>query len=133
MLEQILGDSKHELIKTITSKLGVSDAQAGGFLGSLLERLEDLLKGGKLDVQQLLSGDLGAITKNLNLDALGGLLGGGADKGEQGVKAVMGSVTDKLGGSEDLLGQLEGLLGGDGKSGGGLDALKGIAGKFLGG
>lgn len=133
MLDQLLGDKKNDLIGMLTNQLGVSDAQAGGFLGSLLERLEDLLKGGKLDVQQLLSGDLGSITKNLNLEALGGLLGGGADKGEQGVKAVMGSVAGELGGNENLLGQIQGMLGDDGKPGGIDDAIKGIAGKFLGG
>ncbi|GJM19491.1 MAG: hypothetical protein DHS20C14_17040 [Phycisphaeraceae bacterium] len=132
MLDQLLSGSKDELINTLTAKLGVSDAQAGGFLGSLLERVEDLLKGGKLDVSSLLSGDTSTLKGLLNMEALGGLLGGDAKKAEAGVEAVIDPIAKDLGGNAGMLDQLQGMLGGDKAGGGAIDAAAGIAGKLFG-
>jgi hypothetical protein len=132
MLDKLLGGSqKNDLIGMLVSQLGVSNQQAGGFLDSLLGRIGDLLKGGKLDVQKLIAGDTSALKSNLNMEALGGLLGGGADKAEKGLGTIIGPLSTQLGGNKDLLGQLSGLLGGGG--GGADDMLKKAAGGLLGG
>ena len=127
MLDDLLKEHKDDLIGAITGKLGVNADQGGSFLNKLIEMLESKIGGGDLDLSALLSGDLGALKDKLNLDVLGSALGGGADKGEEGLSAVIGPLTDKLGGlgdAGDLLGKLTG-----GKGLGGLgDALGGMLG-----
>jgi hypothetical protein len=127
MLDKLLESNKDELLGLITSKLGVSSGQADGFLGRLLGMIQDLLGSGKLDVSDLLKGDISSLKGMLNLDELGGLLGGGTDKAEEGLGAVMGPITEKLGGlgdAGDLLGKITG-----GESDGIMGALGGILGK----
>lgn len=127
MLDKLLESNKDEFIGALMNKLGVSADQADGFLGSLLSKIQDLIGADKLDIADLLKGDVSLLKDKLNLEQLGSLLGGGSDKAEQGINAVMGPLTEKLGdlgGADDLLGK---LTGGDG--GGIAGALGGIFGK----
>lgn len=127
MLDDLLKDHKDDLINALTSKLGVSADQGGGFVQKLIDMVQDRIGSGDLDLSAVLSGDLGSLKSALDLDALGGLLGGGADKAEEGLGAVVGPLKDKLGGmgdAGDLLGQITG-----GKGLGGIgDALGGLLG-----
>lgn len=121
MLDKLLADHKDELIKAITTKLGVGTDQAGGFLTKLLDMAQKLIGKGDLDLAALLKGDLATLKNKLDLNALGGLLGGGKDKAEQGLAAVIGPLSQKLsslGGADDLLKQIKGGSGLLGKLGG---------------
>ncbi|MEM1071390.1 MAG: hypothetical protein AAGH71_01020 [Planctomycetota bacterium] len=131
MLDQLLKDHKDDLIAAVTSKLGVGTDQGGSFIQKLIEMVQDRLGAGDLELSALLSGDLSGIKDKLNLEALGGILGGGADKGEEGLAAVIGPLKDKLGelgNAEDLLGKITGSLGGSKGLGGLGDALGGMLG-----
>ncbi|MCA9273192.1 MAG: hypothetical protein KDA31_09120 [Phycisphaerales bacterium] len=123
MLDKLLADHKDELITAVTSKLGVGTDQAGTFIQKLLDMAQKLIGKGDLDLSALLKGDVGALKSKLNLDVLGSALGGGADKAEQGLNAVIGPLSQKLGGlggADDLLAQITGGEGGGllGKLGG---------------
>ncbi len=111
MLDQIVGEKKDELIKLLSSKLGVSDDQAGGFISKLMQKMEILLGEGKLDVDSLLKGDLSSLKSNLDLDNLGALLGGGKEKAEQGIDAVSTQIAEQLDKLDDPMQMLGGLLG----------------------
>ncbi len=128
MLDQIMGDQRERLINMLSSKLGVSDDQAGGFLSKLLQKIEILMGEGKLDVDSLLKGDLSSLKSNLDLDNLGALLGGGREKAEQGIDAVSTPIAEQLDKLDDPMQMLGGLLGG-----GGSDDLMAQAKKGLGG
>lgn len=112
MLDQLLGDHKDQLIEVLTSKLGVNGDQAGGFLSKIFPMIQGLLGDGKLDVADLMKGDLSSIKGGLDLDMLGGLLGGGKDKAEQGIDAISGPISDNLGKLDDPVGLLGNLIGG---------------------
>ncbi|MEO1716613.1 MAG: hypothetical protein AAFR76_05830 [Planctomycetota bacterium] len=131
MLNDLLAEHKDDLIAAVMSKLGVNADQGGGFVNKLIEMVQDKVGSGDLDLSALLSGDLGSLKSALNLEVLGSALGGGADKGEEGLGAVIGPLKDKLGGMGDagvLLGKTTGSIGG-GKGLGGLgDALGGMLG-----
>ncbi|HED53574.1 MAG TPA: hypothetical protein ENJ00_05165 [Phycisphaerales bacterium] len=130
MLEQLLASHKDELLGALTSKLGVSSDQAGGFLSKLIGMIQSLIGDGKLDVQDLLKGDVSSLTGKLNMDELGGLLGGGKEQAEQGLSAVIGPLSEKIGGlgdAGDLLGKITGNDSGGG--GGIMGAIGGILGK----
>lgn len=128
MLEQLLGDQKDNLIKTLTDKLGVNSDQAGGFLSKLMPMIEGLLGDGKLDPSALLKGDTSALKKGLDLESLGSMLGGGKEKAEQGIDAVSGPIAKQLDKLDDPMAMLGGMLGG-----GGSDDLMAKAKKGLGG
>jgi len=130
MLEQLLSEHKDTLIKALTDKLGVSGDQAGGFLSKIFPMIQGLLGEGKLDAGDLLKGDFSALKSGLDLDMLGGLLGGGKEKGEQGIDAIAGPISEKLGDLDDAKGILGSLLGGD--AGGLMDKAKGGLGGLLG-
>lgn len=132
MIQELLGGETKNIISAIASKVGSSDAQASGFLDQALSMIEGLRSSGKLDVNSLLKGDLSALTSTLGLGSLGSLLGGGEDKAEQGLGALIGPLKDKLAGQSDLAGMLGNLTGGnEGGSGGGLgDALGKLGGMF---
>ena len=126
MLEKLLSDHKDELITAVTSKLGVGTDQAGSFVQKLLQMAEKLIGEGKLDLAALMKGDLASLKSALNLDVLGSALGGGADTAEKGLGAVIGPLSEKLGGldgADDLLKKITG-----GQSGGILGKLGGMLG-----
>jgi hypothetical protein len=112
MLDQIIGDQRDNLVNMLSSKLGVSGDQAGGFLSKLLQKIEILMGEGKLDVESLLKGDLSSLKSNLDMDNLGALLGGGKEKAEQGIDAVSHPIAQQLDKLDDPMGMLGGLLGG---------------------
>ena len=113
MLDQLLNEHKDTLINALTSKLGVNNDQAGGFLIKVLPMIEQLLGDGKLDMSALLKGDLGAVKNSLDLDMLGGLLGGGKERAEQGIDAIADPISKELDKLDDPIGMLGGLLGDD--------------------
>ncbi len=111
MLDQIIGDKKDELVNMLSSKLGVSDDQAGGFLSKLMQKMEILLGEGKLDVNAIMNGDLTTLNSYLDLEKLGALLGGGKEKAEQGIEAVSTPIAEQLDKLDDPMQMLGGLLG----------------------
>ena len=113
MLEQLLGDQKNKLIEILTSQLGVNGDQAGGFIGKLLPMIQGLMGEGKLDASSLLSGDLSALKGGLDMDMLGGLLGGGKEQAEEGIDAIAMPLSDSLSKLDDPMGMLGGLIGGE--------------------
>tara|TARA_R110002073_G_scaffold152651_2_gene307171 strand:- start:79588 stop:80034 length:447 start_codon:yes stop_codon:yes gene_type:complete len=113
MLDQLLNEHKDTLINALTSKLGVNNDQAGGFLIKVLPMIEQLLGDGKLDMSAVLKGDLGAVKNSLDLDMLGGLLGGGKERAEQGIDAIADPISKELDKLDDPIGMLGGLLGDD--------------------
>ena len=113
MLDQLLNEHKDTLINALTSKLGVNKDQAGGFLIKVLPMIEQLLGDGKLDMSAVLKGDLGAVKNSLDLDMLGGLLGGGKERAEQGIDAIADPISKELDKLDDPIGMLGGLLGDD--------------------
>jgi hypothetical protein len=112
MLDQIIGDRKDDLIKMLSSKLGVSDDQAGGFLSKLMQKIEILLGEGKLNASSLMNGELTSLKSYLDLDHLGALLGGGKEKAEQGIDAVSKPIAEQLDKLDDPMGMLGNLIGG---------------------
>ncbi|MEM7671064.1 MAG: hypothetical protein AAF317_18400 [Pseudomonadota bacterium] len=127
MLNQLLAEHKDDLIAAVMSKLGVGADQGGSFVQKLIEMAQSKIAGGEMDLSALLQGDMSSLKSALNLEVLGSALGGGAEKGEEGLSAVIGPLKDKLGGmgdAGDLLGKITG-----GKGLGGLgDALGGMLG-----
>lgn len=128
MLDQLLNEHKGTLINALTSKLGVNEDQAGGFLGKVLPMIQGLFSDGKLDAGALMKGDLSALKSNLDLGMLGGLLGGGKEKAEQGIDAIADPISKELGNLDNPMEMLGGFL-----SGGGSDDLMEKAKKGLGG
>lgn len=125
MLDQLLqGDMKDTILKALVAKLGVDESQAGSFLEKAVSMISGLMQGGELDPTALLGGDISALTSKLDMGSLAGALGGDAGKADTGLRTLMDQVSGDAAG---------GLLGKLGDLGGGGDALKGIAGKFLGG
>ncbi|MCA9304448.1 MAG: hypothetical protein KC996_10025 [Phycisphaerales bacterium] len=113
MLDKLLEGQKDNLIGMLTSKLGVSDDQAGGFLNKLLPMIEGLLGKGKIDPSALLKGDVSSLKSGLDLDVLGKALGGGKEKAEQGIETVAGPIAEKLNGLDNPMDMLKGVMGGD--------------------
>jgi hypothetical protein len=113
MLDKLLDGQKDNLIAMLTSKLGVSSDQAGGFLSKLLPMIEGVLGKGDIDAGALLKGDVSSLKSALDLDALGSALGGGKEKAEQGIETVAGPIAEQLNGLDDPMGMLKGALGGD--------------------
>lgn len=131
MLKELLdGDDKKSIISAITSKLGASDGEAGGFLDKALDMIENAIGSGKLDLDAILKGDISSLKSAIDLGSLGQMLGGGKEKGEQGVEAMIGPLKDKLSGSGDLSGMLGKIMGGDGEGGGAGDLLGKLGGMF---
>jgi hypothetical protein len=127
MLEQLLGGNQANLISTLSKTMGVSGNQAGGFLNQAIKMLEGLLGSGKIDPSALLKGDLAALTSKLDMKSLASLIGGDTAKAQQGLGAILGSLTQNKSGLESMLGQLAGSS----SSGGLMGAAKGIAGKLF--
>ena len=128
MLDKLLGNNKNELISALTGKLGVSEDQAGGFLGKLMPMIEGLIGDGKLDIQSLMKGDLSALKSGLDMNMLGGLLGGGKEKAEEGIDAIASPLSKQLDKLDDPMGMLGGLLGGSDSSDLMSQAKKGLGG-----
>ncbi len=125
MLEELLKGDMGDIVSDLSSKLGTSEDQAGGFIQKAIAMIENLLGKGDLDLSALMQGDLSAITSKLDLGSLGSMLGGGEAEGQKGVEALMGSLGDKLGG-DDAAGMLEKLTGGADLG----DMLGGLGGMF---
>lgn len=129
MLDQLLqGDMKDTILKALVAKLGVDESQAGSFLEKAVSMISGLISGDQLDPKALLGGDISALTSKLDMGSLAGVLGGDAGKADTGLRTIMDQVSGDAAGG--LLGKLGDAMGGGGDAG---DALKGIAGKFLGG
>lgn len=113
MLDKLLEGQKDNLIGMLTSRLGVSGDQAGGFLNKLLPMIEGLIGKGKIDPSALLKGDVSSLTSALDLESLGSILGGGKEKAEQGVATVAGPIAEKLNGLDNPMDLLKGAMSGD--------------------
>jgi len=129
MLSELLSGERDGIISAITSKVGASEGQAGGFLDKAISMIEGLIGSGDLDIQSLLKGDLSALTSKLDLGSLGSMLGGGEDKAKQGIEALAGPLMGKLGESEDAAGMLGKLVGGEGGISGAIGSLGKMFGK----
>jgi len=129
LIQQVLGDKKSDLVSMLTGKLGVDDGQAGGFLESLVPQVMSMLKGGKLDIASLLGGNTKSLKQGLDLDSLGGLLGGGRDKAESAVDTIAEPLGKQLDGMD--LSSVMGMLD-DGKEGGLDDMVRKAGGGLLG-
>ena len=114
MLQELLGGDAQGIISAISSKVGASEGQAGGFLEKALSMIEQAVASGKLDMDSLLKGDLSSLTSALDMGSLGQMLGGGEDKAQQGLDAMIGPLKDKLAGEGDLGAMLGNLTGQDG-------------------
>ena len=123
MLSELLSGERDGIISAITSNLGASQDQAGGFLDKALSMIEGLIGSSDLDIQALLKGDLSALTSKLDLGSLGSMLGGGEDKAKQGLEAIAGPLSSKLGEGGDAMDMLSKLAGGEGGLGGALGGL----------
>jgi hypothetical protein len=130
LIQQVLGDKKSDLVSALTSKLGVEKGQANGFLEMLVPQVMAMLKGGKVDIAGLMGGKTDALKKGLDLDALGGLLGGGREKAETAVDTVAAPIGKQLQGMGDLS-SVMGMLD-DGKEGGLDDMVRKAGGGLLG-
>jgi len=113
MLDKLLEGQKDNLIEMLTSKLGVTGDQAGGFLSKLMPMIEGLLGKGKLDADALIKGDVSSLTSALDLDSLGSALGGGKEKAQQGIETVAGPISEKLSGLDNPMDMLKEVMGGD--------------------
>ncbi len=129
MLSELLSGERDGIISAISSKVGASEGQAGGFLDKAISMIEGLIGSGDLDISSLLKGDLSALTSKLDLGSLGSMLGGGEDKAKQGLEALAGPLTSKLGESSDAVGMLEKLAGGKGGIGGAIGGIGKMFGK----
>lgn len=131
MFEQLLGGTKESLIGALASKLGIGTDQAGGFLQRGLSMLEGGLKSGQFDASSLTSGNISGILSKLDLNQLGGFVGGDAGKARTGMETILGGVTNaaqSVGGADKLMDML-----GAGQGGGGvMNRAAGMAGKFFG-
>jgi len=115
LVKQFLGDKAPELIKMLTSKLGIGDGEAEGFLGTVIEKVTSMFSGGDFDVSKLLGGgDATSLLKDLDLGELASKSGLTGDQAKQGLEAITPALTEKLGPSGDLKDMLGGLLGGGG-------------------
>ncbi len=114
MIQELLGGDAKNIISAISSKVGASESQAGGFLDKAISMIEQAIASGKLDINTLLKGDLSALASSLDLGSLGNLLGGGEDKAKTGLEAMIGPLKDKLAGQGDLGAMLGNLTGQDG-------------------
>ncbi|GEM_PF-2593013 len=132
LMQQMLDEGKSDLVPMLTEKLSVSDSQAGSFLESLLPQVLSMLRGDKLEIASLLSGSTSSLKQGLDLDALGGLLGGGKEHASTALDTIAGPLGKQLGGID-----LSSLLGvaDDGQEGGIDDIVRkggGLLGKVLG-
>lgn len=114
MIQELLGGDAKQIISAISSKVGASESQAGGFLDKAIGMIEQAIASGKLDINALLKGDISSLKSALDLGSLGSVLGGGEDKAEQGLHAMIGPLKDKLASQGDLSSMLSNLTGQDG-------------------
>lgn len=131
MLDKLIAEHKDRLLENLVSQVGLGKDEAGGFLSKIIGSIQGLIGGGKLDLKDLIGGNVGAITSKLDMNDLAGALGGSKDKAEQGVNAVVSQLSGILGEKSDIAESLLGKVGG-GDLGSKLDAAKGIAGKLFG-
>lgn len=136
MLDQLLKEHGGEMIAAMTQGSDLDAAQAESLLPPALGQITDLVKGGGggIDLTDLLGGGSGAVSAllgNLDIEKIANAAGLDQSQTEGGlaslIPVVMSLLGDKAGGAEGLMS----MLGGGGSSGGGLDALGGLAGKLF--
>lgn len=131
MLEQLLGSAKSNVLQDLTSKLGLENSQAQGFLQQALALIERAFKNGKFDPSALLGGNLSSILGKLDLGSLSGLVGGDAGKAKTGMESVLDGLLNGIKNDPQqataLLTQLTG-----GNNSGLLGQVSGLAGKLFG-
>jgi len=136
MLDQLLKEHGGEMIAAMTQGSDLDAAQAESLLPPALGQITDLVKGGGggIDLTDLLGGGSGAVSAllgNLDIAKIANAAGLDQSQTEGGlaslIPVVMSLLGDKAGGAEGLMS----MLGGGGSSGGGLDALGGLAGKLF--
>jgi hypothetical protein len=133
LLENLLKDKGADWIGMLVEKAGMDRSQAEAFVPIAVGAIGKLLQGGQLDVGSLLGGGgAGALLGQLDLGALAGGAGVDRSTAEAGVEQlapeVLGSLKDRAGGLEGLMG----ALGGEGSSGDLLGAAGSLGKKLFG-
>ncbi len=129
MLDQLLGSVKGNVLNDLTSKLGLSGDQAGGFLQKALGLVQAALAGGKLDAASLLNGNLSGVMSKLDVSSLAGLVGGDGGKAKTGMESVLGGLMSSIKSNPDAGAVLGQLTGG---GGGVMGKVSGLAGSLFG-
>lgn len=135
-LNDIIRDRGGDLVGQLTSKAGFSKEQAERFVPAAGSSVADTLakKASELDLNNLASpSSIGAIMKHVDVGALSQKAGVTAEQGAKGLSSLLPMLLGLIGDRAKGAGGLLSLLGGAGAAGGNLGALKGLAGKFLGG
>ncbi len=134
MLEVLLAEHGGKLLSAITSGTELDQGQAENLLPPALSGMGEALRGGNLNLSELLGGDSSSVSALLGKLDIGQIAGqAGLDEGQARngltslVPVVLSLLGDKAGGAEGLLS----MLGGDTKSGA-MGALGSITGKFFG-
>ncbi len=129
MLDQLLGSVKGNVLNDLTSKLGLSGDQAGGFLQKALGLVQAAIAGGKLDAASLLNGNLSGVMSKLDVSSLAGLVGGDGGKAKTGMESVLGGLMSSIKSNPDAGAMLGQLTGG---GGGVMGKFSGLAGSLFG-
>ncbi len=135
MIEALLKEHSGELLSSLTGGAGLNASQAKDLLPPAISGIGDALKGGGLDLSDLLGGGSGAVSKLLGQLDIGAIAGAaGLDKSEARngltslIPAVISLLENKAGGAAGVMS----MLGGEGGQSGTVGALAGIAGKLFG-
>lgn len=134
-LKDIIRDRGSDLVGELTSKAGFTKDQAERFVPAAGSSVADTLvhKASELDLGNLASAaSVGAIMKHLDVGALSQKAGVTAEQGTKGLSAFLPMLLRLIGDRAEGLGGVAALLGA-GAAGDKLGALKGLAGKFMGG
>jgi hypothetical protein len=134
MLDQILGSTKDTILQSLTSKLGLSSNQAGGFLQKALSLLETGITSGKVNPTELDSGDPSSILSKLDLGQLSSFTGGDTGKARTGMEAILGHIMSFVKSSGGAKALMSNLTAGAGAGGGSTASqVGGMFGKVFGG
>lgn len=135
-LNDIIKERGGDLIAELTSKAGFSTDQAARFVPAAGSSVMDALtaRASDLDLGDLTSASaLGTITQQMDIGALSQKAGVTADQGAKGLSSILPMLMGLIGEHGKGAGGLLSLLTASGGAAGGLGAIKGLAGKFLGG
>jgi hypothetical protein len=135
-LNDIIRDRGGDLVAQLTSKAGFSTEQAERFVPAAGSSVAETLasRASEMDLTNLASADsVGMILKHLDVGAIAKKAGVTAEQGAKGLNSLLPMLMQLIGDHAKDASGLLALLGGGGGLGKNLGALKGMAGKFLGG
>lgn len=134
-LNDIIRDRGADLIAELTSKAGFSTDQAERFVPAAGSSVMDMVasRTSDLDLTDLASASsVRTIMEHLDVGALSRTAGVTAEQGAKGLTSLLPMLMSLIGDHAKDAGGLLSMLGAGGALGDNLDALKGIAGTFLG-